>query len=58
MLQRFCNKQHIYYFRKKALSVTGGGVEQAMEWLLAHADDPGINDPPAEKEKEPEGAVG
>lgn len=26
----------------------GGGVEQAMEWLLAHADDPGINDPPAE----------
>nr|XP_027228413.1 UBX domain-containing protein 1-like [Penaeus vannamei] len=34
---------------KKALAVTGGGgVEQAMEWLLAHADDPGINDPPAE----------
>ncbi|KAK3856320.1 hypothetical protein Pcinc_037346 [Petrolisthes cinctipes] len=32
---------------KKAISVTGGGVEQAMEWLLAHADDPGINDPPA-----------
>ncbi|XP_050738235.1 UBX domain-containing protein 1-B-like [Eriocheir sinensis] len=41
---------------KKALSVTGGGVEQAMEWLLAHADDPGINDPPAEKKLE--GAVG
>ncbi|KAK4301053.1 hypothetical protein Pmani_026789 [Petrolisthes manimaculis] len=33
---------------KKAISVTGGGgVEQAMEWLLAHSDDPGINDPPA-----------
>lgn len=28
----------------------GGGTEQAMEWLLAHADDPGINDPPAEGE--------
>nr|XP_045581278.1 UBX domain-containing protein 1-like isoform X1 [Procambarus clarkii] len=36
---------------KKALAVTGGGgIEQAMEWLLAHADDPGINDPPAEAE--------
>lgn len=23
-------------------------MEQAMEWLLAHSDDPGINDPPAE----------
>lgn len=40
---------------KKALAVTGGGVEQAMEWLLAHSEDPGINDPPAEKE--PAGAV-
>lgn len=28
--------------------MTGGGVEQAMEWLLAHSEDPGINDPPAE----------
>lgn len=36
---------------KKALAITGGGgIEQAMEWLLAHADDPGINDPPAEDE--------
>ncbi|XP_045133807.1 UBX domain-containing protein 1-like [Portunus trituberculatus] len=33
---------------KKSLAVTGGGVEQAMEWLLAHSEDPGINDPPAE----------
>ncbi|XP_064101629.1 UBX domain-containing protein 1-like isoform X2 [Macrobrachium nipponense] len=32
---------------KKALSVVGGDkIEQAMEWLLAHADDPSINDPP------------
>uniref|UniRef100_A0A0P4WST3 UBX domain-containing protein n=1 Tax=Scylla olivacea TaxID=85551 RepID=A0A0P4WST3_SCYOL len=38
---------------KKSLAVTGGGVEQAMEWLLAHSEDPGINDPPAE----PAGAV-
>ncbi|XP_042228110.1 UBX domain-containing protein 1-like isoform X2 [Homarus americanus] len=39
---------------KKALSATGGGgIEQAMEWLLAHADDPGINDPPAEEAPAP-----
>lgn len=42
-------KYSLQLCRKKALAVTGGGgVEQAMEWLLAHADDPGINDPPAE----------
>merc|ERR1739838_875225 len=28
---------------KKAISVTGDNVEQAMEWLLAHADDPGVD---------------
>lgn len=34
---------------KKALSVAGGGgIEQAMEWLLAHADDPSINDEPSQ----------
>lgn len=28
---------------KKAISVAGNNVEQAMEWLLAHADDPDID---------------
>lgn len=29
-----------FFFRQKALTVTGSsGVEQAMEWLLAHSDD-------------------
>jgi len=29
---------------KKAISVAGKNVEQAMEWLLAHADDPDIEE--------------
>lgn len=28
---------------KKAISVAGNNVEQAMEWLLAHADDPDVD---------------
>lgn len=28
---------------KKAISVAGDNVEQSMEWLLAHADDPGVD---------------
>jgi ubiquitin carboxyl-terminal hydrolase 5/13 len=29
----------------KALRATGGNVEAALEWLMAHMDDPGIDDP-------------
>jgi len=36
---------------KKAISVAGNNVEQAMEWLLAHADDPGVD----QQETAPEG---
>ncbi|XP_066982707.1 UBX domain-containing protein 1-like [Macrobrachium rosenbergii] len=42
---------------KKALSVVGGDkIEQAMEWLLAHADDPSINDPPPPSKSDTESA--
>ncbi|XP_076068636.1 UBX domain-containing protein 1 isoform X3 [Oratosquilla oratoria] len=29
---------------EKALAITGGSIEQAMEWLLAHSDDPGVDE--------------
>lgn len=33
------------HFRAHAISVTGNkGVEEAMEWLLAHADDPALSE--------------